>query len=164
MILTLSTAGGRMSGVGFLDYAATCGAVEAFSRALAGEVGASGVRVICLRSDVIPKALPISYVGKSFEGYAERAGTTVAAMVSGRAETGTLLKRFPDSGANRRLRHLRGVGPGGRDDGGDCELDLRVAGGLRELSERSEPRLLPHEVGEGGPTKSARMGCGPLRI
>jgi 3-oxoacyl-[acyl-carrier protein] reductase len=51
--------------------------------------------VICLRSDVIPEALPISYVGKTFEGYAERARTTVAAMVSGRAETGTLLKRFP---------------------------------------------------------------------
>ena len=46
-----------MSGQGFLGYGVTCGAIETFSRILAGELGPSGVRVICLRPDAIPEAL-----------------------------------------------------------------------------------------------------------
>lgn len=95
VILTLSTPGSRMSGVGFLGYGVTCAAIEAFSRILAGELGASSVRVICLRPDAIPEALPISYARAVFEGYAKRAGVSVDEMLAGRAETGTLLKRFP---------------------------------------------------------------------
>src|SRR4030066_282199 len=56
VILTLSTPGSRMSGQGFLDYGATCGAIEAFSRILAGELGASGIRVVCLRPGGRPDA------------------------------------------------------------------------------------------------------------
>jgi len=58
VILTLSTPGSRMSGQGFLGYGVTCGAIETFSRILAGELGPSGIRVICLRPDAIPEALP----------------------------------------------------------------------------------------------------------
>ena len=95
VILTLSTPGSRMSGQGFLGYGATCGAIEAFSRILAGELGASGIRVVCLRPDAIPEALMTSHSREVFRGFAERAGTTVEAMLAERARTGTLLGRFP---------------------------------------------------------------------
>jgi NAD(P)-dependent dehydrogenase (short-subunit alcohol dehydrogenase family) len=95
VILTLSTPGSRMSGQGFLGYGVTCGAVETFSRILAGELGANGIRVICLRSDAIPEALATSHAREVFSGFAKRAGTTVEEMLAQRALTGTLLKRFP---------------------------------------------------------------------
>ena len=95
VILTISTPGSRFSGQGFLGYGVTCAAVEAFSRILAGELGPSGIRVVCLRPDAIPQALATSHSGDVFRGPAERAGTTVEAMLADRARTGTLLGRFP---------------------------------------------------------------------
>jgi 3-oxoacyl-[acyl-carrier protein] reductase len=95
VILTLSTPGSRMSGVGFLGYGVTCGAIETFSRILAGELGASGIRVVCLRPDAIPEALATSHAREVFSGFAERTGVSVEAMLAERARTGTLLKRFP---------------------------------------------------------------------
>ena len=95
VILTLSTPGSRMSGVGFIGYGATCGAIETFSRILAGELGGDGIRVVCLRPDAIPEALPTSHAWAVFDGFARRAGVTVEEMVAGRESTGTLLKRFP---------------------------------------------------------------------
>lgn len=95
VILTLSTPGSRMSGQGFLGYGVTCGAIETFSRILAGELGPSGIRVICLRPDAIPEAVTTSHTRAVFSGFAERAGTTVEAMLAERARTGTLLKRLP---------------------------------------------------------------------
>jgi NAD(P)-dependent dehydrogenase (short-subunit alcohol dehydrogenase family) len=95
VILTLSTPGSRMSGVGFLGYGVTCAAVEGFSRILAGELGAQGVRVVCLRPDAIPEAVAQSHARTVFQGFADRAGITVEAMLAERARTGTLLKRFP---------------------------------------------------------------------
>lgn len=94
VILTLSTPGSRMTGQGFLGYGVTCAAIEAFSRILAGELGASGVRVICLRPDAIPEALAISHARGVFQGIADRAGTTVDAMLAS-AQSRTLLGRFP---------------------------------------------------------------------
>lgn len=95
VILTLSTPGSRMSGSGFLGYGVTCGAIETFSRILAGELGPSGIRVICLRPDAIPEALPTSHSREVFNGFARRAGVTVEAMLGDRARSGTLLRRFP---------------------------------------------------------------------
>jgi len=95
VILTLSTPGSRMSGSGFLGYGVTCGAVETFSRILAGELGGNGIRVVCLRPDAIPEALATSHAREVFGGFANRAGTTVEAMLAERAVSGTLLKRFP---------------------------------------------------------------------
>jgi NAD(P)-dependent dehydrogenase (short-subunit alcohol dehydrogenase family) len=95
VILTLSTPGSRMTGQGFLGYGVTCGAIETFSRILAGELGGNGIRVICLRPDAIPEALAISHSREVFEGFAQRAGTTIEAMLAERARTGTLLGRFP---------------------------------------------------------------------
>jgi 3-oxoacyl-[acyl-carrier protein] reductase len=95
VILTLSTPGSRFSGQGFLGYGVTCAAVEAFSRILAGELGPSGIRVVCLRPDAIPEALATSHSAENFKGSAERAGTTIEEMLAERARTGTLLGRFP---------------------------------------------------------------------
>jgi 3-oxoacyl-[acyl-carrier protein] reductase len=94
VILTLSTPGSRMAGVGFLGYGVTCGAIESFSRILAGELGASGIRVVCLRPDAIPEALATSHARQVFQGFAERAGIGIEEMLQG-ASSRTLLKRFP---------------------------------------------------------------------
>lgn len=95
VLLTLSTPGARMSGQGFLGYGVTCAAIEAFSRILAGELGPSGVRVICLPPDAIPEALTTSHAHAVFEGFARRAGVSVESLLADRARTGTLLQRFP---------------------------------------------------------------------
>jgi 3-oxoacyl-[acyl-carrier protein] reductase len=94
VILTLSTPGSRMAGAGFLGYGVTCAAIEAFSRILAGELGAQGVRVVCLRSDAIPEAVGQSHARQVFQGFADRAGVSVEAMLEG-AKGRTLLGRFP---------------------------------------------------------------------
>ncbi|MGA6924393.1 MAG: SDR family oxidoreductase, partial [Desulfosarcina sp.] len=95
VILTLSTPGARMTGQGFLGNGVASAAIEAFSRILAGELGPSGIRVVCLRPDAIPEAVAMSHTRAAFEGMAKAAGTTVEAMLTERARTGTLLKRFP---------------------------------------------------------------------
>jgi NAD(P)-dependent dehydrogenase (short-subunit alcohol dehydrogenase family) len=69
--------------------------IDTFSRILAGELGLSGIRVICLRPDAIPEAVITSHTREVFTGFAERIGTTVEAMLTERARTGTLLKRLP---------------------------------------------------------------------
>jgi len=96
VILTLSTPGSRMAGTGFLGYGATCAAVEAFTRLLAAELGASGIRVNCLRPHAIPEAVAKgSHSRDVFRGPAERAGVSVEAMLAQMAAQGTLLKRLP---------------------------------------------------------------------
>jgi NAD(P)-dependent dehydrogenase (short-subunit alcohol dehydrogenase family) len=71
------------------------GAIETFSRILAGELGPNGIRVICLRPDAIPEAVITSHTREVFSGVAERAGTTVEGMLAERARTATLLGRLP---------------------------------------------------------------------
>jgi len=95
VILTLSTPGARMSGQGFLGYGVTCGAIETFSRILAGELGESGIRVVCLRPHAIPEAVEASHTRELFGGFAERAGITVEDLLAEWARTGPLLKRLP---------------------------------------------------------------------
>lgn len=65
------------------------------SRILAGELGPSGIRVVCLRPDATPEALAIFHTRAVFDGVATRAGTNPEAMLADRAATGTLLGRFP---------------------------------------------------------------------
>ena len=93
-ILTLSTPGSRLSGPGFMGIGVACGAIETLSRILAGELGPSGIRVICLRPDAIREAVITSHTREVFSGLAERAGTTVESMLAERARTGALLKRL----------------------------------------------------------------------
>jgi 3-oxoacyl-[acyl-carrier protein] reductase len=95
VILTLSTPGARLTGQGFLGYGVTCGAIETFSRILAGELGPAGVRVVCIRPDAIPEAASTSHAGAVFGGVAERAGIPVEEMLAERARTATLLGRLP---------------------------------------------------------------------
>ncbi|MBA3800596.1 MAG: SDR family oxidoreductase [Geodermatophilaceae bacterium] len=59
-ILTLSTSAARLSGREQRFHATggfgvACGAIETFTRVLAGEVGPRGVRVVCLRPDALPE-------------------------------------------------------------------------------------------------------------
>lgn len=95
VILTLSTPGARMTGQGFLGNGVASAAIEAFSRILAGELGSSGVRVICLRPHAIPEAVATSHTREAFKGFADRAGITVENMIAEHMRAGTLLKRLP---------------------------------------------------------------------
>lgn len=70
----------------------------------AGELGPSGIRVIWLRPDAIPESVTTSHAREVFSGPAERAGTTVEAMLAERARTGTLLKRLRHSPKSRTSR------------------------------------------------------------
>lgn len=95
VILTLSTPGSRLPGPGFMGFGVTCAAIEAISRHLAGELGPSGIRVICLRPDAIPEAIAAgSYSRDVFSPIAERAGVSISDMLAGAAGN-TLLKRLP---------------------------------------------------------------------
>lgn len=96
VILTLSTPGARLSGQGFMGNGVASGAVETFSRILAGELGASGIRVVCLRPDAIPEAAASSHTGKVFGRIAQKSGTTVDKMLAARARSAPLLKRLPN--------------------------------------------------------------------
>src|SRR5688500_535682 len=55
VILSLSAPVAKLSGVGFLGHGVASAAVEAFTRILAGELGASGVRALCIRPHAIPE-------------------------------------------------------------------------------------------------------------
>jgi 3-oxoacyl-[acyl-carrier protein] reductase len=90
VVLTLSTSGSQLSGQGFLGYGVTCGAIETFSRILTGELGPSGIRVICLRPHAIPEAVATSHVRDLFNGFAERTGTTVEDWLAEHAHTARL--------------------------------------------------------------------------
>jgi 3-oxoacyl-[acyl-carrier protein] reductase len=95
VILTITTPGGRLAGPGFIGNAAASGAIEAFSRTLAGELGKNGIRVICLRPDAMPETLATSYVGPMFAGIAARHGTTAEAMLQGRADAVSITGQSP---------------------------------------------------------------------
>lgn len=94
VILALTTPAGRMPGPGFLGHNVACAGVEGFVRHLAGELGAAGIRVVCLRSHAIPEAVPLSHSQEVFGEVAARAGSTVEVMLEN-AAAGTLLKRLP---------------------------------------------------------------------
>lgn len=95
VVLTLSTPGSRLSAPGFAGYGVTCGAVETFSRILAGELAPSGIRVVCLRPTVIPEAIPTSHAGQVFQHIADRMGIPLENMLAESARSSTLLGRFP---------------------------------------------------------------------
>lgn len=95
VLLTLSTPGARLAGTGFMGNAIASSAVESLTRQLAGELGAFNIRAICLRPDAIPETVPLSHTGGVFGRVAKQHGTTVDAMLEGRASTAPLLKRLP---------------------------------------------------------------------
>jgi len=95
VILTLSTPGARLPGPGYLGNCVASAAVEAMSRHLAGELGAQGIRVVCIRPHAIPEAVAQgSHTREVFRPLAARAGFGIEQMLAGAAD-GTLLKRLP---------------------------------------------------------------------
>lgn len=94
VILTLSTQAARLAFPGTLGFGTACAGIEAFTRHLAADLGAHGVRVVCLRSDALPEAVAMgSHSREVFRPVAERQGTTVEAMLAG--ESSGWLKRYP---------------------------------------------------------------------
>lgn len=95
VLMSISTPGSKLPGPGYMGYGVTCAAIEAFNRQLAGELGANGIRSICLRSDAIPEALlKHSHSKKVFEEPARGAGVSIEEMLEAHAKTDTLLKRM----------------------------------------------------------------------
>jgi NAD(P)-dependent dehydrogenase (short-subunit alcohol dehydrogenase family) len=91
VILTLTAVPGRMPARFIGGAAAAWGAVEAFSRSLALEVGPAGIRVVCLRSHAIPET-PL--IEENFATAASAASVTPAEFRA-LLEQSTLLKRLP---------------------------------------------------------------------
>ena len=95
-ILTLSAGASRIASPGNLGYGATCAAIETMSQRLAVELGASGVRVVCMRPHLIADAPASgSYTGALLERRAATAGVPVEQLLAGAAANGTLLGRLP---------------------------------------------------------------------
>jgi len=95
VILSLSTPVSRMVGPGFLGHSVACAGVEALSRHLAGELGADGVRTVCIRSHAIPEAVAAgSHSAEVFGTLARQAGISIDQMLAD-AASGTVLKRLP---------------------------------------------------------------------
>ena len=95
VILALSTPGSVLPGPGFMGYGVACAALEAMTRLLAGELGAHGVRAVCLRADAIPEALSRSHSAQVFREVAAKHGLTPESMLQAHAERDTLLRRLP---------------------------------------------------------------------
>ena len=130
VILTLSTPGARMTGQGFLGNGVASAAIEAFSRILAGELGARGIRVVCLRPDAIPEAVATSHTRAVFSGFAERGGTTDRGHAGGSGAYRYVAETASDTCRRRELRGLRGLGSGRRNDRRHRKPDVWLARGL----------------------------------
>jgi NAD(P)-dependent dehydrogenase (short-subunit alcohol dehydrogenase family) len=91
VIVTLTAVPGRTPANKLGGSAPAWGAVEAFARSLALEVGPAGVRVVCLRPHAIPET-PL--IEENFATASAAAGVAPAQFRS-ILEQGTLLKRLP---------------------------------------------------------------------
>ncbi|MFJ4164177.1 SDR family NAD(P)-dependent oxidoreductase [Microbacterium sp. NPDC089698] len=94
VILTVSTPGARLTGRGLIGNAAQSAGLEGFSRALAGELGPDGVRVVCVRPHAIADAMETSYTREMFGRIAAAGGIAMGDWIDGLAGT-TLLGRLP---------------------------------------------------------------------
>lgn len=94
VILAISTPGARLTGRGLIGNAAQSAGLEGFSRALAGELGPSGVRVVCVRPHALSDAVATSYTGAMFGRIAEAGGTPLDEWMAGLAGS-TMLGRLP---------------------------------------------------------------------
>lgn len=62
-VITLSATLSGMAAAHMANITTTCGAVEALTRSLAGELGPSGVRVNCVRASAMPETRTIAETG-----------------------------------------------------------------------------------------------------
>jgi NAD(P)-dependent dehydrogenase (short-subunit alcohol dehydrogenase family) len=96
-ILMLTTPVSHMPGPGFMGHCVALAGVEAMTRHLAGELGASGVRVMCIRSHAIADAVAPELESSTREVFAQMADAaelSIEAMLDGAAQS-TLLRRLP---------------------------------------------------------------------
>ncbi|TYB86105.1 SDR family NAD(P)-dependent oxidoreductase [Oceaniovalibus sp. ACAM 378] len=94
-IINVVAPGGRMAAPGHLGHIVACAGIEAFTKALASELGPRNIRVLCLRSHAIADALEAgSYTGELFAPKAQAMGLSVQDWLGGAAQ-GTMLKRLP---------------------------------------------------------------------
>lgn len=95
VIMTLVPPAAPMAMPGHLGHIVGCAGIEAFSRALASELGQRNIRVLCLRSHAIPEALAAgSYTRGLFAPKAAAMGLAVEDWVQGAAGS-TMLRRLP---------------------------------------------------------------------
>ena len=101
VILTLSTSAAALSGrdrkfhrTG--GFGVACSAIEALTKQLAAELGARGVRVVCLRPDALPETWPDGPEDRALDA-GEEEGTTGGdgRRVLAYMEGGSLLGRLP---------------------------------------------------------------------
>lgn len=92
VILMLTAAPSRMAAPLLGGMAAAWSAIEALTRGFAAELGAHGVRVICLRPDGIPETATIDVV---FDLHAKGAGLPTRREFQAIMESRTLLRRLP---------------------------------------------------------------------
>jgi NAD(P)-dependent dehydrogenase (short-subunit alcohol dehydrogenase family) len=91
VILTFTADAARLPYADIGSFGIACAGVEALSRALAAELGPSGVRVVCLRSMGSPESPGVQGVWEEHFGDT----TTSADDVSAARAEGTLLRRIP---------------------------------------------------------------------
>ncbi|HVY29582.1 MAG TPA: SDR family oxidoreductase [Polyangiaceae bacterium] len=99
VLISLSTPGSKLAFPGVLGFGVACAGVEAMTRHLAAELGPGGVRVVCLRPDLVPETVKLgSHARQVFRPLAEAAGFTVDQIADMKMQPGSspsLLKRFP---------------------------------------------------------------------
>ena len=94
-IISVVAPAARMAIPGHLGHIVGCAGMEAFSRALASELGPRNIRVVCLRSHAIAGAVDAgSYTGELFAPKAQAMGLSVQDWLAGAAQ-GTMLGRLP---------------------------------------------------------------------
>jgi NAD(P)-dependent dehydrogenase (short-subunit alcohol dehydrogenase family) len=93
VVITLTAAPVKLPAPLLGGMAAAWAAVEAMTRTLAGEMGAHGVRAVCLRADGIPETETITEV---FGLHAQAYGMPSHKEFQGLMESLTLLKRLPN--------------------------------------------------------------------
>ena len=100
VILTLSTSAAALSGrdrkfhrTG--GFGVACSAIEALTKQLAAELGARGVRVVCLRPDALPETWPDGFEDGASGGEEGTAGVDDVRRVLAYMEGGSLLGRLP---------------------------------------------------------------------
>lgn len=94
-IITVVAPAANMTMAGHLGHIVGCAGTEALTRALAAELGAQNIRVLCVRSHAIADAVQAgSYVGAIFTAKAQAMGITVEQFLGGAAQS-TLNHRLP---------------------------------------------------------------------
>ncbi|MBM1020408.1 SDR family oxidoreductase [Enterobacter sp. A11] len=94
-LITVVAPAVNMAISGHLGHIVGCAGTEAFTRALAAELGVKNIRVVCVRSHAIADAVQAgSYVGAIFAAKAQEMGITVEQFLGGAAQS-TLTHHLP---------------------------------------------------------------------